>query len=96
MAKKRDSSSSRPSGSSRSSSGQGKLDNVTYNVIAVLHEKSQGLEAYHQYLEDAEDNDEVRELLEEIQQQDQQAVQRLQECLRTLISAEGSEEEEAA
>jgi hypothetical protein len=107
MATKRSSSSSRTSGKvqsisranrggDRSSSGRGKIDNVTYDVIAVMHEKSQGLEAYDQYLRDARNHDQVREVLEEIREQDEQAVQRLMECLRELISGEREEEEEEA
>ena len=94
----------KPSGSSggnnreRSSNrGEGgKLDDVTYNVITVLHKKSEGLEAYEQYLEDAEGNEEVREIFEELRDQDQQAVSRLQDCLRNLMGggAEREEEEE--
>ncbi|MCU1306459.1 MAG: hypothetical protein JWN45_1154 [Acidobacteriaceae bacterium] len=83
-------------GGDRSSSGRGKIDNVTYDVIAVMHEKSQGLEAYDQYLQDARNHDQVREVLEEIRQQDEEAVQRLMECLRELVSGEREEEEEEA
>jgi hypothetical protein len=90
----------KPSGSSgnrdrTSSSGEG-LDDLTYNVITVLHEKSKGLGAYEQYLEDAEDNAEVSEIFEELRDQDLEAVSRLEECLRTLIQegAEGAETEE--
>src|SRR5438128_10848254 len=64
-----------------SSSGEG-LDDLTYNVITVLHEKSKGLEAYEQYIEDASDNDEVREIFEELRDQDLDAVGRLEECLQ--------------
>src|SRR5438477_9649953 len=74
----------------------GKLDDVTYNVITVLHKKSEGLEAYEQYLEDAEGNEEVYAIFEELRDQDQQAVSRLQDCLRNLMGggAEREEEEE--
>lgn len=81
---------------SRSNSGQGKIDNVIYDVIAVLHEKSQGLEAYDQYLRDAKDNEEVRELMEEIREQDEEAVQNLMRCLRNMMGGEREEEEEEA
>jgi hypothetical protein len=98
MATKRNTSGSKSSASSKtgSSGEQKRLDDVTYDVIAVLHEKSQALEAYDQYLEDAEDHDEVREIFEEIRDQDEQHVARLEQCLRTLVSGESSEEEEAA
>lgn len=76
-----------------SSSGEG-LDDLTYNVITVLHEKSKGLEAYEQYIEDASDNDEVRQIFEELREQDQEAVSRLEECLQQLIGSGGEEIEE--
>jgi len=95
---------SKSSGSKRSSqssqstrSGDFPLDNNTYNVITVIHEKSKGLEAFDQYLEDADEN--LREIFQEIREQDTRYIEQLQEQLRRLISGgEGaeSEEEEAA
>lgn len=76
------------------------LDDLTYDVITVLHEKSKGLEVYEQYLEDASQNDEVRQVFETIYEQDQLAVERLEQVLRSLISggqisgSEGIETEE--
>jgi len=75
---------------------QGRIDDVIYDVITVLHHKSQGLEAYDRYLQDAQNNDDVRDLLEEIRQQDEDAVQNLMSCLRELVREERAEEEEAA
>jgi hypothetical protein len=77
-----------------SSTGGEGLDDLTYNVITVLHEKSKGLEAYEQYIEDASDNDEVREIFEELRDQDLEAVSRLEECLQTLMGSGESESEE--
>jgi predicted ribosome quality control (RQC) complex YloA/Tae2 family protein len=85
----------RSSSSSSQSTGQGKLDNITYNVITVLHEKSKGLEAYDKYLQDVQGNDEVKQIFEEIRQQDEQSVQRLQDVLRTLLAG-GESGERAA
>jgi hypothetical protein len=91
-------SSKKSSQSSRSSrSGDFPLDNNTYNVITVISEKSKGLEAFDQYLEDADEN--LREIFQEIREQDTRYIEQLQEQLRRLISgAEGaeSEDEEAA
>jgi hypothetical protein len=90
-------SSSRSSSSGASSrSGDFPLDNNTYNVITVIHEKSKGLEAFDQYLEDADEN--LREIFEEIREQDTRAIEQLQENLRRLMGGEGaeSEDEEAA
>jgi hypothetical protein len=91
--------SKKPSGSSASnrggssSTGEG-LDDLTYNVVTVLHEKSKGLEAYETYIEDASDNEEVRQIFEELRDQDQEAIGRLKECLQQLIGSGGEEMEE--
>jgi HPt (histidine-containing phosphotransfer) domain-containing protein len=92
------SSGSKKSQSSRSTrSGDFPLDNNTYNVITVIHEKSKGLEALDQYLEDADE--ELREVFQEIREQDTRYIEQLQDHLRRLIAGgEGaeSEDEEAA
>jgi ferritin-like metal-binding protein YciE len=67
----------------------GKIDNVLYDVITVLHEKSKGLEAYDKYERDLQGNQEVKQVFDEIRRQDEQAVQRLEECLRTLMTGSG-------
>jgi hypothetical protein len=78
----------------------GKVDNVLYDIVTVLHEKSKGLEAYEQYESDLEDQEEIREVFSEIRTNDEQAVQRLREALRNYLNESegtaGSEEEEAA
>ncbi len=90
--------SSRSKKSSQSSrSSDFPLDNNTYNVITVIHEKSKGLEAFDQYLQDADEN--LREIFEEIREQDTRVIEQLQEQLRRLMGGdEGaeSEDEEAA
>src|SRR6476469_5342465 len=70
-----------------SNSGEG-LDDLTYDVITVLHEKGKGIEVYEQYIDDASDNEEVRQIFEQLRDQDLEAVSRLEQCLRTLISGE--------
>jgi hypothetical protein len=81
--------------SSRSTrSGDFPLDNNTYNVITVIHEKSKGLEAFDQYIEDADE--ELREIFNEIREQDTRVIEQLQEHLRRLIGGEGAESEEEA
>ena len=90
-------SASKKSPSSRSGrSGDFPLDNNTYNVITVIHEKSKGLEAFDQYIEDADEN--LREIFQEIREQDTRYIEQLQDHLRRLMGGEGaeSEEEEAA
>lgn len=84
------------SSSTRSGSqGSGKIDNVLYDVVTVLHEKSKGLEAYDKYDRDLQNNNEVKQIFDEIRRNDEQAVQRLQDCLRQLVS-EGGQQEKAA
>jgi hypothetical protein len=95
MASKSSKKSSQSSRSSRSADFP--LDNNTYNVITVIHEKSKGLEAFDQYMEDADEN--LREIFEEIREQDTRVIEQLQDHLRRLMGGdEGaeSEDEEAA
>ena len=77
-----------------SRTGEFPLDNNTYNVITVIHEKSKGLEAFDQYLGDADE--ELREIFEEIREQDTRAIEQLQEHLRRLMGEGAESEEEAA
>ena len=80
-------------GGSRQSAGRGQggqggqfpMDNLTYDVVTVLHEKSKGLEAFDRYLQDAR-NDDVADLLEEIREQDERAIEELQEHLQRLLN----------
>jgi hypothetical protein len=99
MAKSKGSQSSgKQGGRSNVGSQGGKIDNVLYNIVTVLHEKSKGLEAYDKYEQDLEDNEEIREIFSEIRSNDEQAVQRLQEALRNYFGGGdiGMEEEEEA
>jgi bacterioferritin (cytochrome b1) len=75
---------------------RGKIDDEMYDVITVLHHKSQGLEALEQYLQDVQNQGQVREIFDEIRQQDEEAVHRLETCLRELVMRERDEEEDAA
>jgi len=90
------SSGSKKSQSSRSTRSEDfPLDNNTYNVITVIHEKSKGLEAFDQYIEDADA--ELREIFQEIREQDTRYIEQLQDHLRRLIAGgEGAESEEEA
>jgi hypothetical protein len=75
--------------SGSSQSGQFPLDNLTFDLITILYEKSKGLEAYQKYIKDAGSNQEVRQIFEQMVQQDQQAIQQLQQQLATLLSQQG-------
>jgi hypothetical protein len=62
------------------------LDDLTYDIVSILHEKSQALEAYDDYLEDAEREPDVKRLLEEIRRHDEEDVQKLRSELGRLLS----------
>lgn len=67
--------------SGMSQQGSFPLDNLTYDLVTVLYEKSKGLEAYDKYIRDAQSNQQARELFERMRQQDEQCVQQLQQQL---------------
>ena len=69
--------------------GQFGVDNLTYDLVSILHEKSKGLQAYGKYLQDARQNDEVMDLIQRIQKQDKQIVQELRDCLADVIRGNG-------
>ncbi len=71
------------------------IDNLTYDIVTVLHEKSKGLEAFDQYLSDAQGENEVRQCFEELRRQDQENVQKLQRLLGSRISQGGRGERAA-
>jgi uncharacterized membrane protein YcjF (UPF0283 family) len=69
-------------GATRQSGQKGfPLDNLTYDLVAVLYEKSKGLEAYDKYLQDAQNNPEVLQLFEKMRQQDEQCIREISEQL---------------
>jgi len=61
------------------------LDNLCYDLITIIHEKSKALEAYDKYLKDAQNDNELRQLFEQVRQQDTQQVQQLQQHLGRLL-----------
>jgi hypothetical protein len=72
------------------------IDNLTYDLVTVLHEKSKGLEAFEQYLRDAEGDNEARQCFEQLRQQDQENVQKLQRLLASRLASQGGRGERAA
>ncbi len=72
-----------------SSGGNFPLDNLTYDLITLLYEKSKGLEAYDKYMRDAQSNQQVSQLLQQLRQQDEQAIQQLQQLLGQQLSGQG-------
>lgn len=82
-------------GSRGGNRGNFALDNLTYDVITVLHEKSKGLEAFDKYIQDAQGNNEIREIFERMRQQDQELIRELEGHLGKL-SANFSQQDKAA
>lgn len=72
-------------------SGSFPLDNLTYDIITVLYEKSKGLEAYDKYLRDAQGHEQAQQLFAELRQMDEQCVQKLQHHLRQRLMQQGGE-----
>lgn len=61
------------------------LDDLTYDIVSILHEKSQALEAYDDYLEDARAEPDVKRVLEDIRRHDEEDVQKLRSELGRLL-----------
>lgn len=64
------------------------LDNLSYDLITMIHEKSKALEAYDQYERDAQGHPEISRLLAQIRQQDTQNIQQLIQHLSQLMSSQ--------
>ena len=69
--------------------GRYPLDNLSYDLITIVHEKSKALEAYDRYLQDAEEEPEIRRALEQIQIQDRQSIEMLRRHLGRVLSQQG-------
>ena len=61
------------------------LDDLTHDLITILHEKSKGLEPFDHYLEDARDDPDLRLTLEDIREQDERAMTELRDHPMGLI-----------
>jgi hypothetical protein len=78
---------------------QGKfaLDNLTYDIITVLHEKSKGLEAFDRYMQDVKGEQDLQQVFEQMRQSDQNFIQQLQQHLqRRLGQISGQQQNKAA
>lgn len=72
------------------------LDDLSYDLVTLLHEKSKGLEAYDKYLRDAADDSEAQQLLEQLRQQDTDAVEQLKECVVRALGQNADEDGETS
>jgi hypothetical protein len=65
------------------------VDDLTYDLISVLHTKLEGLAAYKKYLQDAQGDQEAMQILQQCQQQDMQMAQQLKQHLAKHLSSQG-------
>ena len=71
-------------------SGNFPLDNLCFDLITVIPEKSKALEALDKYLRDAQSDDRLRQLLEQIRQPDTEQMQQLTQHLGRLLSQQSN------
>jgi hypothetical protein len=71
-------------GGQQGGQGQFPLSNPEYDLIAILHNKLQAIEAYQKYLRDAQGNQELSQLIQECLRTDQQLAQRLHQQLHRM------------
>jgi hypothetical protein len=79
-----------------SSSQNFPLDNLVYDLMMIITEKSKGLEAMDKYLQDAQNNQRVKDSLQKIRQQDVECVRDLTQHLSYLIGQQASGQAGAA
>lgn len=65
------------------------IDNLTYDLVTVLYEKSKALEAYDKYIQDAQSDQQARQLFEQMRDQDAQYVQQLTQMLGQAFGRQG-------
>lgn len=72
------------------SSTRSPIDDLTYDVIAVLHSKAQALKAYEQFIGDAraEEDDDLVELFIQMRNDDEENVLELKEVLARRLDAD--------
>ena len=63
------------------------ISNRTYNLLAILLSKLEGLEAYDTYLEDVEGDE--RQVIEQIRRDDERHAQLLRETIEKLVQQGG-------
>lgn len=63
------------------------ISDSTYNLLAILLSKLEGLEAYDTYLDDMEG--EGRQMIEQIRRDDERHAQMLREALEKMVQQNG-------
>ncbi len=66
------------------------VDNITYDLLSVLHTKLEGLEAFKKYMQDAQGDQECLQLFQQLQQQDIQAANQIKQKLQKHLGQSGS------
>ena len=66
-------------------SGRFPLDNLSYDIITLLYQKSKGLEAFDKYMKDAQGDPECAQLFQRLRQQDEEAVRELKQHLNKVL-----------
>lgn len=61
------------------------LDDLSYDLITILHEKSKGLEAMDKYMRDAQGNAEICRLLEQIRDNDIKMIDQLKQSVARCL-----------
>jgi hypothetical protein len=67
-------------------SGNYPLDNLTYDLITIIYEKSKALEAYGKYLVDARGDQTITEMIGRMRRQDEDCVEELRQRLADLLT----------
>ncbi len=68
--------------------GRYPIDDLTYDLLTVMHAKAKALEAYDRYIEDARGNEDVRRFLEQLREQDVRMVHELRGHLARMLQQE--------
>jgi hypothetical protein len=72
------------------------VDNLTYDLLSVLHTKLEGLAAYQKYMQDTQGDQECQQLFQQLQQQDGQAAQQVMQMLAKRLGQQGGMGQQAA
>ena len=67
-------------------SGNYPLDNLTFDLITIIYEKSKALEAYGKYLVDAKGDQTITDLIGRMRRQDEDCVEELRQRLADLLT----------
>ena len=76
-------------------SGNYPLDNMCFDLIAIIYEKSKALEAYGKYLADARGDQTMTDLLGRMRRQDEDCVEELRQRLGDLLTQNRSQGQQA-